>query len=86
MAAMIHDERPRYLPGALLKIGLLAIWTLSHWPTLLWLTQKSMQRPDALLIVIFLSIASGFAVYKAKIGSDLYAAKPALMLFLIAVC
>ncbi len=53
---------------------------------MLWLTQKSVQRTDDLLIVIFLSIALGFAVYSAKIGSDLYAAKPALMLFFIAVC
>jgi exosortase O len=72
--------------NGLLKIVLLALWTFGHWSTVLWLVQISMKRPDALLIVIFLSVASGFSVYKAKIGNDLYVTKPALMLFFTATC
>ncbi|MBA4366382.1 MAG: exosortase O [Desulfobacterium sp.] len=86
MTTMIHNDRSICSPNALLKIVLLALWTIGHWPTFLWLSHKSSQRPDVILIVIFLSIALGFAIYIAKIGGDIYAAKPAMLLFLIAVC
>ena len=69
----------------LLKSVVLAFFILAHWPTLLWLAQKSEQRANAIFIVVFLIIGIGLIWRKAKTGqNDFQVVKPALLLLLVA--
>jgi exosortase O len=79
------NDQSLYSLNILFKIALLALWTLGHWSTFLWLARKSIYHADALLISMFLGIMFSFSIYRAQISSDLYLARPALILFFIAL-
>ncbi len=68
------------------KFTLAILWTAAHWPSVLWLLQKTSPRPDAVVIMILLGVALGVSLHRARVNRSLYKAKPALLLLCIAAC
>ena len=69
-----------------LKAAVLIFLLLAHWPTLLWLAQKSAQRTEVTLIIVLLSVGIGLVWHHAKTNDrDCQVAKPALWLLFIAI-
>lgn len=84
MKANIDHIRMKYSLSALIKFIFLVLWFFSHMPSFLWLIHESVYRLDALFIIVLLFTGFCFGVQRTIIDGDLYPARSAFFLLIIA--
>lgn len=86
MVTNTSDYQPFSSRFELLKAAVLVLFILAHWPTLLWLAQKSAQRTEVTFIIVLLVVGIGLVWRNAKSDDgDCQIVKPALWLLLTTV-